>query len=340
MRGICEVTLVTRKNCQSGRYQKRIAAGMRPSWILSNEEKEKRFHGQDKGKGHKSEKHGCNLTQDLLPSYHPFSSIPDSPTKEPNHHQSLTTEDLLQIRKYGEVMKSCCTGRHDDLDPHTVTELVQIALDGSSLSQQTAAQLHTAVESRTSQCFFLLPEFQSLPPPDQDQIIQNNLQMVHRFRQALWWGHSKYQAMDLVELLMGVDKCTELENIPQNLSLKISSTQPFEYNSLFTSPWHPYSGDDEVLHKSLMKDISDNVDGDDEIEIILIVLIIAFSPDFLDLSDRRRVEKIQLKFVLFLQSHYRDICPEMMIATKVTKALMIPSVTRQILQVTRSRLSL
>ena len=37
-RAACEVSLVTRKNCQYCRYQKCLAAGMRPSWILSGQQ--------------------------------------------------------------------------------------------------------------------------------------------------------------------------------------------------------------------------------------------------------------------------------------------------------------
>merc|ERR1712013_845293 len=43
----CHITLMTRKNCQFCRYQKCITAGMRPSWILSDEERVRRFHWSD-----------------------------------------------------------------------------------------------------------------------------------------------------------------------------------------------------------------------------------------------------------------------------------------------------
>merc|ERR1712102_119427 len=46
----CHITLMTRKNCQFCRYQKCITAGMRPSWILSDEERVRRFHGRGKTK--------------------------------------------------------------------------------------------------------------------------------------------------------------------------------------------------------------------------------------------------------------------------------------------------
>ena len=41
------INLLTRKNCQYCRYQKCLGAGMRPSWILSEEERVRRFHGRN-----------------------------------------------------------------------------------------------------------------------------------------------------------------------------------------------------------------------------------------------------------------------------------------------------
>jgi len=39
----CEINLKTRKNCQYCRYQKCILVGMKPTWVLSDEERERRF---------------------------------------------------------------------------------------------------------------------------------------------------------------------------------------------------------------------------------------------------------------------------------------------------------
>ena len=52
-----------------------------------------------------------------------------------------------------------------------------------------------------------------------------------------------------------------------------------------------------------MKEIAERVDSDDMIEETLIVLIIAFNPDFLDVYDHKKVESTQLKFALALYAH-------------------------------------
>jgi len=40
---MCEINLKTRKNCQFCRYQKCLKVGMKPTWVLSEEERERRF---------------------------------------------------------------------------------------------------------------------------------------------------------------------------------------------------------------------------------------------------------------------------------------------------------
>jgi len=314
----CKITLVTRKSCQYCRYQSCIAAGMRPSWILSDEERERRFHAHSRERSHKA-----GEQKDTRP--------------EPTNN--ISPEDDNQILQYGDMMRRCCADRHDDLSAHLVTELVQSALHGTSLSFHTATQLHTAVENRTRQCLNLLPEFQCLTHHDQDQIIHHNLQMIHRFRQSIWWGNSKFSWRSIVGMLIGEGKCLELEDIPQDLSIKSSASQLFEYKSLFSSPWCQ-SVEMEVQHKNLMREISSHVDSYDEVEVILLVLIIAFSSEFLDLKDRCQVEKTLLKFALFLEAHYSTVHSKKVAAEKLSRSLMIPAIARQIVQITRNRINI
>jgi len=251
----------------------------------------------------------------------------------------LTEEERHEICSYWSLMTGVCTGRQDDIPQYLLTSLLQISLHSSPLSLQTAAQLYTVLHNRTRHCVLLLQELQSLHPSDQDQIIQTNLHMVHRFRQAMWWGGgTMYSSCWLVRQIMGQHKWADEENIPLNLSLK-SSSKPFTYSSLFSSDSYQ-SEEEEVLHKKMMKDISDNVDSEDKIEIVLIVLIIVFSPDYLELKDRSQVEKLYLKFVLLLQSHYSELKQERKIADKLDKALRIPHIVSKIRDTLGNRIAL
>ena len=75
-----------------------------------------------------------------------------------------------------------------------------------------------------------------------------------------------YSSTWLVRLFMGQHKWTEEQNIPLDLSMKISS-KPFTYSSLFSSDSYQ-SEEEEVLHKKLMKDISDNVDSEEKMPVL------------------------------------------------------------------------
>ena len=41
--GRCPISLRTRKSCQRCRFERCLAVGMKPGWVLTEEEKEKRF---------------------------------------------------------------------------------------------------------------------------------------------------------------------------------------------------------------------------------------------------------------------------------------------------------
>merc|ERR1711963_1324164 len=56
--GNCEVTLKTRKNCQYCRYKLCEAAGMKTTWVLTDEERKQKFEGRGKRKSCSSENPG------------------------------------------------------------------------------------------------------------------------------------------------------------------------------------------------------------------------------------------------------------------------------------------
>merc|ERR1712002_859335 len=62
--GQCEVNLKTRKNCQSCRYKLCEAAGMKTTWVLTEEERKMKFDG--KGKKRRSSSTSANQSEDNL----------------------------------------------------------------------------------------------------------------------------------------------------------------------------------------------------------------------------------------------------------------------------------
>ena len=333
---------MTRKNCQFCRYQKCLQAGMRPSWILSDEERVRRFHGRVRGEKSKAyplqEPEVMEYDEDTTTSPSD-TAISGSGSVDSDSFSSESREINSQVvLEFCQQMRKVWTGRHDDLEPGAVTELITVTLQGTSLTQHTALLLNDVLEARTRQCIQLLPEFQSLHEEDQRTILAQNLPLVHRFRQALCLHCPRLTWRRMVQLLIGDNKLREeAHNLPTDLSGKQVETEGFQYCRLFTAPWYP-SPEMEMKTKSLMEDIAGWVDFHDELQITLLVLILAFNHDFLDLRGRCQVEKIQLKFVLLLQTHLQSIHTSSLAASKLTKAVMLAAVTRELVQLTKKKL--
>merc|ERR1719264_721319 len=103
--GDCEISLITRKNCQFCRYQRCIGAGMRPSWILSDEERVRRFHGRTKTV--KTERASSPTDRQSPESQSMGTTSPVqlvSPSRSPNPNTMLAEEERSRILSYGEVM--------------------------------------------------------------------------------------------------------------------------------------------------------------------------------------------------------------------------------------------
>ena len=136
--GDCEISLITRKNCQFCRYQRCIGAGMRPSWILSDEERVRRFHGRNKAV--KTERAG-SPTEGTSPESRSTggtnSPLLVSPSRSPNPSTSLVEEERGRILSYGEVMLRSLAGRQEQVDRTLLTRVMAGQL-------QIAHQLKTA----------------------------------------------------------------------------------------------------------------------------------------------------------------------------------------------------
>jgi len=369
----CTINLLTRKNCQFCRFSKCLEGGMRPSWILSEEERIRRFHGRARGKGAK-EQNAKPVDQSPNPVRPPSnqSSPPPSPQETPPSASNLagpgdlsrssdagglSPEETQGLLQYVEIILKCCTGRHDDFEPILLTDLVQTTLHGSNLSRHTAERISTILDTRTRVSFSLLQEFQSLSEGDQTSLLRHNLPLLHRFRQSVCLADPQLSFRSLVGVLVGEEKLVDAErHIPFDLSRNNNTPTGvrLDYRSLVACP----EGEQEVTHARLVTQIAQIVDPSDTISLVLLVLIIAFSPDFIDLENRKQVEKIQLKFVILLQKHKSAIPnqtqpldlanttgraafkEEKRSSCTLINLLMVPAMLRQILEITKERLLL
>ena len=106
---MCEVNLKTRKNCQSCRYKLCEAAGMKTTWVLTEEERKLKFDG--KGKKRRSSSIGQSEQQVL--------------DIKPDTSAHLSEDDLALITHYIAASDCCETSKVNDMDTELIRKIIR-----------------------------------------------------------------------------------------------------------------------------------------------------------------------------------------------------------------------
>ena len=106
--GQCEVNLKTRKNCQSCRYKLCEAAGMKTTWVLTEDERKLKFHG--KGKKRRST---SSQSEQLLLEI------------KPNTSAHLSEDDLALITHYIAASDCCETSKVNDMNTELIRKIIR-----------------------------------------------------------------------------------------------------------------------------------------------------------------------------------------------------------------------
>jgi len=309
---ICDITVLTRKNCQFCRYEKCLLIGMRPNWILSEEERVRRFHGRRKRKNGDGQGKDYDSLED--PDSPGSARFTDTPTPtcrlEPpqkvmcSYLKPLTLDETSCLRQLAQAMFQCFTERNDDVDPSLLTELLQTTLQGSQLTTHIMDRVAAVIHSRTKMCLSLNKDFQRLNENDKTTIIRNNVPLIHRLRQVLTVSNSTLTLSDLVKLLIGESRLHTAQSLlPCDLSSNsgIQKTT-FSANIDYMQILFQNKKEDSTCN-DLVNKLSQIIDVDDHISLVLLIFITAFNTDFIQYENRKKVEDIQLKYVCLLQRH-------------------------------------
>ena len=107
--GNCEVNLKTRKNCQFCRYKLCEAAGMKTTWVLTEEERKLKFDG--KGKKRRSSSIGQ--------SEHQVMNI------KPDDNAHLSDDDVANISQYVAASDHWETSKVNDMDTELIRKIIR-----------------------------------------------------------------------------------------------------------------------------------------------------------------------------------------------------------------------
>lgn len=139
------MTLKTRKNCQYCRYRLCEMAGMKTSWVLTEEERKLKFAG--KGKKRKDRISSGSVSQG------DNGQVPSNTCDQGSdiHHMpmlGLCESDLADIQTY--VLASGCyeVSRVADMDTQLIRKIIRMIAFKASLDLDGQAQLRQVILSR------------------------------------------------------------------------------------------------------------------------------------------------------------------------------------------------
>jgi len=284
--GNCEVTLKTRKNCQYCRYKLCEAAGMKTTWVLTDEERKQKFEGRGKRKSCSSE----------------------SPVEEGRSGEEASTagrkvilseEELSTVEGYVRASDYWEQSKVNDMDTGLIRQIIRMVAFRANLDESGQNQLRFLISERTTRFASSLLEFQSLCAKDRDQILGQNMGVVMTLKTCSFF-HPRLEWTSQLSPLLGVGEVDKLNVKLRSLNVSGLDRLKLSYKQFFPSPFLQ-TEQAEIQFTELLTTIGSW--PQDEKEYVLVSLVLLFCPDMLDLVERRRVEDCQLKFATLLQKY-------------------------------------
>ena len=152
------------------------AAGMRTTWVLTEEERKQKFEGRTKRK-----------------------SCSDS--------DELSEEELAAIGGY--VTASDYWEQSNDLDTSLLRQIIRMVAFGARLTIEGQEQLLGVMTERTIGFVTSIPEFQQLCRTDREELLRNNLNIVMRMKICSFFNPA-FSWVDQLAPLLGAGEVDKL----------------------------------------------------------------------------------------------------------------------------------
>jgi len=299
--GQCQVTLKTRKNCQACRYKLCEAAGMKTTWVLTEEERKTKFDGKSKKRRSSSvgqSDHNCIKIK-----------------TDDNAH--LSEDDIANISNYVAASDYWEISKVNDMNTELIRKIIRMIAFRAALDQAGQAQLQEVMTNRVKRFATKIAEYHSLSHHDKDQILSHNVPLVVILTTCSMFSTKMPWTTQLTPIL-GAEEVEKLNTKLRTLSVSGLDSLSMTYTQFFRT-----QEEEEGRVARLVEDIG--CWQQEPTELILLSLVILFCPDMMDLVERKKVEEIQLKFAVLLQSYLNHKHPtELCLArNKFTKGMLV-----------------
>lgn len=285
--GQCEVTLKTRKNCQYCRYKLCEEAGMKTSWVLTDEERKQKFEGRGKRKSGSEEKEDK-------------SEMDQASTA--GSKLIMSEEEMTNIQDYVRASHYWEHSKVNDMDTNLIRQIIRMVAFRANLDDLGQDQLHNLMVERTTRFANSLSEFQDLCPEDRKEILSNNISVVLKLKAGSFF-HPRLEWTSQLSPLLGTGEVEKLDVKLRSLNVSGLDRLKLNYKQFFTCSFLQ-TEQIEMEFTQLLTSIGSW--AKDEKEYILVTLVILFCPDMLNLIDRKRVEETQLKFATLLHKYLNN----------------------------------
>jgi len=278
----CEVTLKTRKNCQYCRYKLCEAAGMKTTWVLTEEERKQKFEGR------KKKRKSGSFDEEMV----------DCPM-EVTGRLGINDRELQEVEQYVKLSGHWDLSKVKDMNTNLIREFIRMVAFKHSLSPWGQGELRAMIRRRVERFADDVEELKELIVIDKEKILEKNLpcllelQLCSTFNPDLQWTEQ-------LAPLLGQEETDKLDNKLRSLSVADLDELHLSYLQFFPS----CQEQDTTRLMGLIHEIGSW--SQDEKEYVLVSLVLLFCPDMLDLVERRRVEETQLKFATLLQKYLND----------------------------------
>merc|ERR1712233_207757 len=347
----CLVNAQTRKNCQFCRFKKCLESGMKTSWVLSDEERNRRFNKLNK----------INMKSVSSDKSQTIKKAPPSRLSE--LYMAFTLEEQLQLENIqnkfkGQYCNDTWLKKLLLLNRDAGINLIESAYRVKPIKYETWTWLVQSWSMEFSQN--ILPHFtkgHNIPSREFSQLINGtNLYVAHTFKTSLCIqlpcikkesedvsrGVSENagkggcpmsrQVKELAASKYDVENL-ELSKMLEKLDLKESIPTMPAYEDLYPEHW---ANNDELerRHRDLMLKIklwpiNDKNEFDCNL-VLMMMLILFFDTHANSLAKSENVGKIQLKYSLLLQRYLKSRMVVEHANRKFLEAMLLLSETREL----------
>lgn len=312
---------------------------MRTTWVLSDEERNRRFNKFNKlgPKTPKDKERSINTPNNPRDRY-----LKSAQTRIPDLYMHFTIEEQKTLESIQEKFKVCKTSWVTNLLHYNFDaglDVLNVAFNGGQMKYTSWLSLSKSWEILFVQkmIYAVEEELRHLPQHEQAVFLNGqNSDIAHNLKAAACLLREDRCSIDAQTIeaarIQIAQQDTDLADRLGQLSLSGRTPQYPPYKSVFYDQWANNSSM-EKKHLELTTKIKQWPEVNRELDInmlLLMMMVVLFNPDSYEATVHKSCEKIQLRYTLMLQRYLQSKMPSTIANNKFVEGLLLISYSKEI----------